>query len=58
MKQMTQTILISVIAFIGALIFLGLSVYPFQYGFLESVLLAEGFVVLSLVEFVVDDAAI
>ncbi|WP_226040224.1 hypothetical protein [Natrinema sp. DC36] len=58
MDRRTQTFLVSVIGFIGAVIFLGLSVYPFQYGFLDSVLLAGGFVVLSLVAFVLDDTAI
>ena len=58
MDRMTRTLLVSVIGFIGALIFLGLSVYPFQYGLLESVLLAGVFVVLSLFEFVLNDTAI
>ncbi|WP_408959636.1 hypothetical protein [Natrinema sp. 74] len=50
--------LLSVVGVIGALLFLGLSVYPFQYGVVESIVLAGGFVVLSIFQFVLDDTDI
>ena len=41
---------------VGALTFLGLTVYPFQYGPVESTLLAGGLVLFGLFKFVLDTA--
>ncbi len=58
MDRPATMFLLSVVGVIGALLFLGLSVYPFQYGVVESIVLAGGFVVLSIFQFVLDDTDI
>ncbi len=40
----------------GAIAFLGLTVYPFQYGPVESAVLAGGLVLAGLVKFALDTA--
>jgi len=52
----TKAILTAVIALVGALVMLALSVYPFQYGLVESAVLAGAFVLLALFETVLSDA--
>ena len=56
MERVKQVFLVGVVAVIGATIMLALTVYPFQYGFVESTLLAGGFVLFSVFKFVLDDA--
>lgn len=55
MERMRQVFLVCVIAFIGATIGLALNVYPFQYVFVESSLLAGAFILFALFKFVLDD---
>jgi hypothetical protein len=54
MDDRTTTLLTVVVLLAGVLAFLGLSVYPFQYGLVESLAVAGGVVALGLVEFVLD----
>ncbi|WP_164722101.1 hypothetical protein [Haloterrigena salifodinae] len=58
MKGTTQAFLVTIIGILGAVIFLGLTVYPFQYGFVESSILAGLIVLFSLFQFVLDEADI
>jgi hypothetical protein len=51
-----KAVLTALIGLVGAVIVLGPSVYPFQYGLLESVVLAGAFVLLAVFETVLDDA--
>lgn len=56
MESAQKGILVGVIGVVGAVLYLGLTVYPFQYGPVESVLLAGAFVLLALLETVLDGA--
>ncbi|WP_440008372.1 hypothetical protein [Halomicrococcus sp. SG-WS-1] len=54
MKQTTRAFLTGIIGVLGTAVFVGLTVYPFHYGFVESALLAGAFVFLALFETVLD----
>ncbi|WP_327053545.1 hypothetical protein [Halomicrococcus gelatinilyticus] len=54
MEGTTKALLVAAIAFIGALAFLALAVYPFQYGPVESAVLAGLLVLVALLETVLD----
>lgn len=57
MERTTKAILISLIAVVGAVVLLGLTVYPFHYGIVESLLLAGFFVLIALFKFVLDETS-
>lgn len=56
MDTREKAALTGVVGLLGAVVFLALSVYPFQYGTVESGLLAGAFVVAALFQFVLDEA--
>lgn len=55
MERTTQAFLVGTIGILGAVVLLGLTVYPFQYGVVESSLLAGLIVLFALFEFVLDE---
>lgn len=55
MDTREKAALTAVVGVIGAVVFLALSVYPFQYGAVESGVLAGAFVVAALIQFVLDE---
>jgi hypothetical protein len=57
MERRVRAILTGIIGFAGALFLLGLTVYPFQYGLTESLLLVGALVILALFETVLDDTS-
>lgn len=57
MNAKTKALLTAGIAFVGALFFVALSVYPFRFGTVESLLLAGLLVAFAFVEFVLDDTS-
>jgi len=58
MNQRTRAMLVAGAAFVGAAILLAMVVYPFDYSPVEGALVAGVFVVLALVETVLDTAEI
>jgi hypothetical protein len=58
MERATKGLLVGVGGVGGALAFLALTVYPFQYGPVESALLVGGLLLFALVETILDDADI
>lgn len=48
----------SLLGLLGAGVLLGLTVYPFDYGVVESALVAGLFVAVALFEFVLDSASV
>ncbi len=56
MARDEDLLLSAVIAAVGAVLWLALSVYPMQYGVVESGVLAGLLVLVGLFEFVLDDA--
>lgn len=58
MARPTRALLIAGIGLLGAAVFLAMTVYPFQYGPLESALLAGILVVLALFEVVLEKSSI
>ena len=56
MDSRAKFTLTALILSVGALILLGLTVYPFQYGWVESSILAGGFVLAALFQTVLDGA--
>lgn len=57
MDRTTRALLVGVIGILGAVAFFGLTVYPFQYGLVESSLLAGFFVLISVFEVVLDETS-
>lgn len=57
MERKTKGILVGIIGVLGALLFLGLTVYPLQYGLAESLALVGLLVALALFETVLDDSS-
>jgi hypothetical protein len=57
MDRTTRAILASVIGVLGVVVLLGLTVYPFQYGLVESSLLVGFFVLISIFEVVLDETS-
>lgn len=55
MERETQAFLVGIIGLLGAVVLLGLTVYPFQYGIVESSLLAGFIVLAALFKFVLDE---
>ena len=55
MSPESTGVLVGVIGLAGALLFLALTVYPFQYGVAESAALVGILVLLALLETVLDD---
>lgn len=55
MERTTKAFLVGIIGLLGAVVLLGLTVYPFQYGIVESSLLAGFIVLAALFEFVLDE---
>ncbi|WP_226011897.1 hypothetical protein [Halomicrobium salinisoli] len=56
MDTREKVTLTGVIGLLGAVVFLALSVYPFQYGPVESGVLAGTFVAAALFQFVLGEA--
>jgi hypothetical protein len=56
MEQRGRFVLAALV--LGAVFFVGLTVYPYQYGVVESGLLVGVLVVFGLVETVLDDAMV
>lgn len=57
MDRSHRVLVTAAIGLLGALGYLGLTVYPFDYGPVESLLLAGAFVALAAFEFVLDEAS-
>jgi hypothetical protein len=57
MKIQTKAFLVGGIGLIGAVICFGLTVYPFQYGVLESALLGSLFVFFGLFKTIIGNAS-
>ena len=57
MERTTKALLVAAIAFIGALVFLALAVYPFQYGPVQSAVLAGLLVLVALFETVLEGSS-
>ena len=57
MDRSTQALLTSVIGILGAVGLFGLTVYPFQYGVVESSILVGVLVGAALLETVLDDTS-
>lgn len=55
MEQTYEALLVRGICPIGAVVFLALAIFPFQYGPLEAVSLAVDFVAFSIFETVLND---
>lgn len=55
MERTTQAFLVGTIGILGAVVLLGLTVYPFQYGVVESSLLVGVIALFALFEFVLDE---
>lgn len=55
MERSEQLTLTAGIGVVGAIVFLGLTVYPFKYGPVESGVLAGLLVLAGVVEFVLDE---
>jgi hypothetical protein len=58
MEQRGRFVLAALVLGAGAVFFVGLTVYPYQYGVVESGLLVGVLVVFGLVETVLDDAMV
>ena len=58
MDSGAQRLLAVGVLVVGTVIWLGLSVYPFHYGWVESLVLAGLFVAFGFFEFVLDDALV
>lgn len=54
MARDVQWALLGLVGVVAAVIYLGMTVYPFQYGFAESAVLAGAFVLFALFESVLD----
>jgi hypothetical protein len=54
---MAKALLVGGIAFAGVVLFLALTVYPFQYGTVESLVLVGLLVLLGVFELVLDDTS-
>lgn len=52
-----RVLLVAVIGTIGAVVMLAMTVSPFQYGLVESAVLAGAIVLFALFETVLDDAS-
>ncbi|WP_253737863.1 hypothetical protein [Halohasta salina] len=57
MERSTEALLTAVIGVLGAVGFLALTVYPFQYGFGESLVLIGALVAALLFQTVLDDTS-
>ncbi|WP_192498370.1 hypothetical protein [Halorussus halophilus] len=57
METSEKRLLTGGVALVGAGCFLALSVYPFQYGTVESAVLAGALVVVGLFEFALDETS-
>ncbi|WP_396613415.1 hypothetical protein ACH9L7_17460 (plasmid) [Haloferax sp. S1W] len=55
MELETKALITGLIGLLGAAAFFGLTIYPFQYGLVESFLLAGLVVIFVLFETVLDD---
>ncbi|NHN60154.1 MULTISPECIES: hypothetical protein [Halorussus] len=58
MDSRTQRLLAIGVLVVGAVLWLALSVYPFQYGRVQSLVLAGLFVAFGFFEFVLDEAVV
>ncbi|MDQ2054712.1 MULTISPECIES: hypothetical protein [Halobellus] len=57
MRRRTRALLVAVICLVGAGVLIALTVYPFQYGIVEGVIVAGALVVAALFETVLDDTS-
>ena len=57
MKRSTQLLLTGIIAFLGAVGLFALTIYPFQYGLGESLLIVGGLTGALLFQTVLDDTS-
>ncbi|MFB6293200.1 MAG: hypothetical protein ABEH60_02930 [Halonotius sp.] len=57
MNRREKAFLVGVIAFLGSIALLALTVYPFQYGLVESTLLVGGYIAFMVFETVLDDTS-
>jgi len=57
MKGQTQAFLVGTIGIAGALLLLGLTAYPFQYGLKQSALLVGVLILLAVFETVLGDTS-
>lgn len=57
MERRQKTLLVSGICLVGAVIFLAMTVFPFQYGPIEAAALAVAFVAFAVFETVLDDTS-
>ena len=58
MERHTQALLLGVLGFAGAIILFALTVYPFQYGLTESLVLVGLLVAFAAFETVLTDASL
>ncbi|MFB6250465.1 MAG: hypothetical protein ABEI27_02045 [Halobellus sp.] len=57
MQRRTRAALLGTISLAGAALLFGLTVYPFQYGLVESFLLLAALVAVAVFETVLDDTS-
>lgn len=57
MERTTRMILTGIVGVLGAVVLIGLLVFPFQYGVVESTILAGAFVCFALFEFVLNETS-
>ncbi|MFB6101534.1 MAG: hypothetical protein ABEJ73_03105 [Haloplanus sp.] len=57
MQRTTRATLVGIVGFLGAVVLFALTIYPFQYGVVESLVLAGAFVLVVLFETVLDDTS-
>lgn len=57
MDRREKAFLVGVFGFLGAVALLALTVYPFEYGIVESTLLVGGLIAFAVFETVLDDTS-
>lgn len=57
MELSTRALLTSIIGILGAVGLFGLTIYPFEYGVVESSVLVGALVIAALLETVLDDTS-